>query len=154
MRTPDTPIPAQLSVTAWVDPVVDSLGFPPHHPYSELVWTSTLGPSAVLSWRRLAGMLLQEPEGFTLDIGEFAQALGLGGIGHHAPVNRTLRRLAIFGMARFVDDSTYAVRRHIPPLSTSQLRRLNPQLQRLHGALLHCHDTERLERQAQLRRGA
>ncbi len=155
MSSANTPIPAQLTVVAWVDPVVDALGFPPHAAYSELVWTSVLGPSAVLAWRRAAGMLLQEPDGYTLDVVEFAQALGLGtGVGTHAPVCRTLRRLAAFGMARFVDDSTYAVRRHIPPLSTSQLRRLSPQLHRLHSALLARHDTERLERRAELRRGA
>ncbi len=35
MRTDDIHIPAQLAMVAWVDPVVDALGFPPDHPYSE-----------------------------------------------------------------------------------------------------------------------
>ena len=155
MRT-DTPIPAQLVIEAWPDPVIDALGFVPHDPYSELVWTPALGPSAVLAWRRLAGRLIHHPDGFTLDVAELAHALGLGaGIAHNAPVCRTLRRLAVFGLARFVDDSTYAVRRRIPPASSSQLRRLSPELQRIHTALLSRHDAERLTATANaLRKGA
>jgi hypothetical protein len=143
MRT-DTSIPAQLAVVAWLDPVVDALGFVPHDPYSEVVWTPSLGPSAVLAWRRLAGRLIHHPDGFTLDVAELAHALGLGtGIGHNAPICRTLRRLTVFGLARFLDD-TYAVRRRIPPASSSQLRRLSPDLLRIHAALLSRHDAERL----------
>lgn len=39
MRSTDTPIPPQFTVVAWPDPVVDALGFLPHDPYSELLWT-------------------------------------------------------------------------------------------------------------------
>ena len=52
------------------------------------------------------------------------------------------------------DADTYAVRRRIPPASTSQLRRLSPELQRIHQALLARHDDERLARRPQpLRQG-
>lgn len=149
------PIPAQLSIFAWPDPVVDALGFPPHDPYSELIWTPRLGPSAVLAYRRLAGTLVHHADGFTLEVADFALALGLGaGTAHNAPVCRTLRRLASFGLARFVDDSTYAVRRRIPPASTSHLRNLTPELRRVHTALLARHDAQRLAAQPdRLRRG-
>ena len=121
-----------------------------------LVWTPTLGPSAILAWRRMAGTLIHRPDGYTLDVADFAHALGLGaGTAHHAPVCRTLRRLAVFGLARFDDADTYAVRRRIPPASTSQLRRLSPELQRIHQALLARHDDERLARRPErLRREA
>lgn len=154
MPATNTPIPAHLTVVAWSDPIVEALGFPPDHPYSELVWTSTLGPSGVLAWRQLARTVLANPEGFTLDVAQLAHSLGLGKTGGQAPVCRTLRRLAVFGMASFVDERTYAVRRCIPPLSSSQLRRLSPQLNRVHIALLDRHDNDRLARRAQLRRGA
>jgi hypothetical protein len=36
---PPTRHPAQLTVVAWPDPVVDALGFLPHDPYSELTGT-------------------------------------------------------------------------------------------------------------------
>ena len=152
-----TPIPAQLSIVARPDHIIDTLGFSPYDPYSELIWTPTLGPSAVLAYRRLAGTLMYQVDGFTLDTAEFALALGLGaGTGHNAPVCRTLRRLAAFGLARFVDDTTYAVRRRIAPASTSQLRRLSPELRRVHTALLHRHaQAQRLAAQPdRLRRGA
>ena len=151
----NTRIPAQLTVVAWPDPVVDALGFLPHDPYSELVWTPTLGPSAVLAWRRMAGTLIHRPDGYTLDIADFGQTLGLGGTGQHSTVSRTLRRLAQFGLARFQDQGTYAVRRRIPPASRSQVSRLNPELLRIHTALLARHDDARLGRQPDsLRRGA
>ena len=156
MRTPDNPIPAQLKVVAWPDPVLDALGFLPHDPYSELVATPTLGPSAVLAWRRLAGTLIHRPDGFPLEVAELAHALGLGaGTANHSPICRTLRRLVAFDLARFVDESTYAVRRRIAPASSSQLRRLSPQLRRLHTALLARHDEQRLAARAQqVRKGA
>ena len=65
------------------------------------------------------------------------------------------RRLAVFGLARFDAAGTYPVRRRIPPASTSQLRRLSPELRRIHQALLARHDTARLaSRPEPLRRGA
>ena len=153
---PNARIPAQLAVVAWPDSVIDVLGFPPHDPYSELVATPRLGPSAVLAWRRLAGTLIHRPDGYTVDVVDLAQALGLGaGMGNSAPISRTLRRLVAFDLAYFVDEGTYAVRRRIPPASTSQLRRLSPELRRLHTALLARHDAERLAgRPESLRRGA
>jgi hypothetical protein len=111
----DARIPAQLDVVPWPDSVIDVLGFPPHDPYSEFVATPRLGPSAVLAWRRLASTLIHRPDGFTVDVVDLAQALGLGaGTGRSAPISRTLRRLVAFDLACFVDESTYAVRRRIP----------------------------------------
>lgn len=68
MPSTNNPIPAQLTVVAWPDTVVDAVGFLPHDPYSELVWTPTLGPSALLAWRRMAGTLIHRPDGYTLDV--------------------------------------------------------------------------------------
>lgn len=156
-QPPRTLLPAVLRVVPWPDPVIDRLGFPPHSPYSELVWLPTLGPASTLAYRRLAGLLQQHPEGFDLDVADFARAMGLGtGVGRDAPVSRTLRRLALFELAVFHDDSTYAVRRRIPPAPGRHLRRLSPQLQRIHIALTAGHDAERAakERDATLRRGA
>jgi len=106
-----------------------------------LVWLPTLSPASTLAYRRLAATVTQHPDGFTLAIADFAQSLGLGtGVGHNAPFCRTLRRLAAFGLARSDDANTYAVRRRIPPASSSQLRRFSPELRRIHTALLARHD--------------
>ncbi len=139
----ETSLPAHLHIVAWPDPVIDHLGFPPQSPYSEICWLPRLGPAATLAYRRLAGTLAHRPDGFDIDLVEFAQSLGLGtGTGAHAPVNRTLRRLAGFELACFVDDATYALRRRIPPLSAHQLRHLSADLQRIHHALLERHQAE------------
>ena len=39
MTSTAAPIPAHLTVVAWPDPIVEALGFPPDHPYSELTGT-------------------------------------------------------------------------------------------------------------------
>ena len=46
--------PDRLEIVGWVDPVVDAVGFPPHHPYVELLWLPILGPSTTWLYRRLA----------------------------------------------------------------------------------------------------
>ncbi len=139
----ETSLPARLHIVAWPDPVIDHLGFPPQSPYSEICWLPRLGPAATLAYRRLAGTLAHRPDGFDIDVVEFAQSLGLGtGTGAHAPVSRTLRRLACFELAMFVDDATLALRRRIPPLSARQLGHLSADLQRIHHALLQRHQGE------------
>ena len=139
----DTSLPPRLHIVAWPDPVIDHLGFPAQSPYSEICWLPRLGPAATLAYRRLAGTLAHRPDGFDIDVVEFAQSLGLGtGTGAHAPVTRTLRRLTCFELARFVDDGTYALRRRIPPLSARQLGHLSADLQRIHHALLTRHQPE------------
>jgi len=139
----DTCLPARLHIVAWPDPVIDHLGFAPQSPYSEFCWLPRLGPASTLAYRRLAGTLSHRPDGFDIDTAEFAASLGLGtGTGAHAPVTRTLRRLVSFDLAVFVDQTTYALRRRIPPLSARHLGRLSPELQRIHAALLAAHHSE------------
>ena len=139
----ETSLPARLYIVAWPDAVIDRLGFPPQSPYSEICWLPRLGPAATLAYRRLAGTLAHRPDGFDIDVVEFAQSLGLGtGTGAHAPVSRTLRRLACFELACFTDEATYALRRRIPPLSAHQLRHLSADLQRIHHALLKRHHAD------------
>ncbi len=139
----ETSLPARLYIVAWPDAVIDRLGFPPQSPYSEICWLPRLGPAATLAYRRLAGTLAHRPDGFDIDVVEFAQSLGLGtGTGAHAPVSRTLRRLACFELARFDDDATFALRRRIPPLSARQLGHLSADLQRIHHALLKRHHAD------------
>lgn len=125
-------LPTHLHVVAWPDPVIDRLGFAPQSPYTELAWTPILGPASVLAYRRIAGALQHHPDGYDFDVAELAGALGLGtGVGAHSSIARTLRRIAAFHLAVFVDDMTYAVRRRIPPLSARQVTRLSPCLARV-----------------------
>ncbi|MPY94252.1 MAG: hypothetical protein GEV08_14675 [Acidimicrobiia bacterium] len=126
---------AVVSVIAWPDPVIDRVGHDPRSAYVERYWLGVLGPSCVLLARTLADRLEAEPDGFTLDVAECAQSLGLGtGVGRHAPLSRTITRLTQFGMAQRYGRDGLALRRHFPPLSPHHLARLPAGLQRAHEA--------------------
>lgn len=137
-------IPTHLHVIAWPDSVIDRIGFAPLSIYTELAWTPILGPASVLAYRRIAGRLEHHPDGYRLDVVELAGSLGLGaGTGAHSTIARTLRRIAAFHLAVFVDDGTYAIRRRIPPLTGRQASRLNPRLARVVAGLEQRHRDDR-----------
>ena len=124
-----------MQVVPWVDPVVDTLGFDARSDYVELFWLGVIGPSTTWLMRRLAAGLDRSPEGFTLDLGETAQALGISGQGgtlggRNAPFARTLVRACQFGLAQ-PNGTRLAVRRRLPPLNARQLERLPARLQTL-----------------------
>src|SRR5439155_26112666 len=84
-------------------------GFDARSAYVETYWLAILGPSCVLLARRLVSWLEAESGGFEISPAALAGTLGVGsGVGRHAPIVRTLTRLADFGLARVTD--TYAVR--------------------------------------------
>ena len=135
----DSPVTLELPVdvmrvVAWVDPVVDALGFDPRSDYVELFWLGVIGPSTTWLMRRLAAGLDRSPEGFTLDLIETARALGIGGHGglgsRNSPFARTLVRACQFGLAQ-PNGAQLAVRRRLPPLNARQLERLPTRLQAL-----------------------
>ena len=137
----DSPVTLELPVdvmrvVAWVDPVVDALGFDPRSDYVELFWLGVIGPSTTWLMRRLAAGLDRSPEGFTLDLIETARALGIGGHGglgsRNSPFARTLVRACQFGLAQ-PNGAQLAVRRRLPPLNARQLERLPTRLQALHS---------------------
>jgi hypothetical protein len=122
-----------LTVEPWTDPVIDQLGHDPRSPYVERFWLAILGPSTVLLLRRLAEQLDDAPRGFTLDLVETAQALGVGmRAGRNSPFMRSLDRTCRFGAARFLGPGTLAVRRRLAPLSRSQVQRLPESLRAEH----------------------
>ena len=91
-------------------------------------------PSAMLFLRRVAARFEAEPEGFELDLVEWAQELGLGAKGgKHSPMWRTLDRICRFGLASR-NGSNVAFRRHLPPLTSRQIERLPTHIQRAHEA--------------------
>ena len=120
-----------LPVSALHDPH-DRCGLDARSVYVETYWLPTVGPSCVLAARRLVSWLEAEPGGFEIALGALAGSLGLGsGVGRHAPIVRTLARLADFGLARITD--TYAVRPMLPLLSARQIARLPDHLAAAHA---------------------
>jgi hypothetical protein len=134
---------ATLDINTWLvehDPLPVSelrdaggaCGFDARSVYVETYWLPILGPSCVLAARRLASWLEAEPDGFEISIVALAGSLGLGsGVGRHAPIVRTLARLADFGIARVTD--TYAARALFPLLSARHIRRLPDHLAAAHA---------------------
>ena len=138
MRSPHR----SLDVNAWLvehDPLPvrvlhdahGSCGLDARSVYVETYWLAILGPSCVLAARRLASWLEAEPDGFEISLAALASSLGLGaGLARHAPIVRTLARLAEFGLAHVGDG--YAARVMFPPLSARQIARLPDHLAAAH----------------------
>jgi hypothetical protein len=137
--TPPTAAPAaddptHFTVLPWWDPDLATSGVDPRDPYVERFWLGILGPSAVLLLRRFARGLDEHPEGFRVGIADTALALGLGrGTGRNAPINRTVNRVAGFGMLRRPDPGRIEARTHLPLLAPRQLQHLPIVQRRLHA---------------------
>jgi hypothetical protein len=134
MSTAATPAtPDHLHVEAWADPVVDRVGHDPRSAYVERFWLGVLGPSTTLLLRRLATELDAQPAGFDLDLAETSRSLGLGGNkGRHSAFLRAIDRTTTFRLARRSGRHGLQVRRHLPPLTLAQLKRLPTTVQDAH----------------------
>jgi hypothetical protein len=124
-----------LTVVTLADPLVEQMGHRVDSVYVEAYWLPVIGPASVLAARRLAAWLEASPEGeVVVDLEELGRSLGLSGqVTRNAPVVRTLRRLADFGLASY-GANRYALRLHVPPLPARYLARLPETLQLAHGA--------------------
>jgi hypothetical protein len=123
----------RIRIEPWPDPVIDERGHDPRSEYTEWFWLAVVGPSTVWLLRRIAATFDHRPDGFELEVAECAAALGLtGGAGQNATFLRTLRRAIQFHLAQRIDDHTIQVRRHLPPLTRSQVMRLPSSLRAAH----------------------
>jgi hypothetical protein len=128
-----------LPVTRWRDRVVDRVGFDPRSDYVETYWLVVLGPSCVLTARRLADWFDTCPDGFEIALDALGRTLGMSpSTARHSQLTRTLCRLIDFGMAA-IDRDTYTVRTAFPPLARRQLARLPEYLLVRHLADLNEH---------------
>lgn len=126
----------KLWISAWPDPVIDTLGHDPRSTYVETYWLGILGPSTTWLARRLVAGLEARPEGYELDLAECARCLGLGDRGgRHSPFRRAIVRLTQFELAQARGSDTLAVRRRLPPLNRHQAARLPACLAASHAAL-------------------
>lgn len=131
------PRPTSIAVRPWVDPVVDDDGFDARSRYVEMYWLSVLGPTATWLLRRLVAGLEQSPDGYDLDLGATAQAMGLSFTrGRSSPFGKALERCVMFGLAHPIDGGL-AVRRRIPPVSYRHLRRMPDAVQASHATWLN-----------------
>jgi len=120
-------------IRPWIDPVVDDDGHDPRSRYVETFWLGVLGPTATWLVRRLAAGLDRSPDGYELDLGATAQAMGLSyTAGRSSPFSKALERCVMFGLAHPIPRGL-AVRRRIPPIANRHLRRLPDEVQSAHA---------------------
>jgi len=122
-----------LIVLPWPDRDADRRGHAASGRYTELFILPVLGPTATWLLRRLVAGLDSFPDGYELDLGETAQALGLHYVpGRPGPFHKALQRVIMFGHAQAVPYGL-AVRTHLHPLTAKQLDRLPLHLRAMHA---------------------
>jgi hypothetical protein len=128
------PLLPEIVVVAWEDPIVEALGHGPGSPYIEYVWAGILGPSTVMTFRRLSRLAAAAP-GSRVDLVDLAVSLGLGeSLGRNAPIARTLARMVQFRCAQQAGE-TFAVRLALPDVPARQLPRLSWSARQAHEQL-------------------
>ncbi len=95
----------------------------PTAPYVETYWLPVLGPTCIVTARRLSWLYLAEDGPFDIDVEVLSMTLGLGARrGRNTPMVKTLQRLRSFGVAH-VNIGSYVLH-GFPHLSARHLRRL------------------------------
>jgi hypothetical protein len=121
-----------VTITPWIDPIVDRRGHDPRSTYVELFWLGTLGPTATWLLRRLVAGLDDHPDGYPLDLAATARSMGLSfNRGPASPFGRAFSRCVMFGAAH-EHASGYAVRRRLPEIARRHLLRMPEEVQIAH----------------------
>lgn len=109
--------------------------FPVHHPYVELLYTSSIGPLGIILLRRLAEIADGSGAVPTVNLA-IAAGVRTGSyeeVGGKSPIAKALRRLARFGLVDWSPDGKLVVVDAVDPLPHHQLQRLPECLQRRHA---------------------
>lgn len=127
-------LPPTLVIRPWVDPVVDTIGHDARSVYAEVFYLPVIGPTSLWLIRRLVSGLEHYPDGYELDLGETARALGLGFTsGRSGPFVKALDRCGLFGLTRPAADGL-AVRRRLAPLPRRHVERMPAHLREAHAS--------------------
>jgi hypothetical protein len=122
-----------VTITPWIDPVVDGNGHDPRSGYVERFWLGTLGPTATWLIRRLVAGLDDQPDGYRVDLSLVARSMGLSFVSSTGgPFGRALGRCVMFGIAHQHSEG-YAVRRRLPEIARRHLARLPEIVQAEHA---------------------
>ena len=99
------------------------------------LWLPVIGPSATWMLRRLSRWALACPDGLKVVLPELSESLGLGwSSGANSSLQRSMRRLIMFGLARWSD--AFDVATTVPAVSERQLARMSPGLVRAHDRMI------------------
>jgi hypothetical protein len=132
-------LPAELTVVAYPDAVVEAHGFGPDHPYIEAAVVPVVGPSATLMWKRLGRLVIESaPRPVTLDTADLLACLGLStGLARNGTGARTVARMVCFDLARRAgrDGTILAVRQALAAHNEIRARRLPGTARRYHDQI-------------------
>ncbi|WP_420638552.1 hypothetical protein [Candidatus Poriferisocius sp.] len=132
MATPFTH--GSLWIEPWRDLITEEHGYDPRSRYVEQFWLGVVGPTAAWLLRFVAQEFDNSPDGFELAMTPVSLQLGISPKpGARGGLERALHRLVMFRLAA-EGHAGYAIRRRLPPLNSSQLRRLPEHLQRAHSS--------------------
>lgn len=131
-QIPRAPLPQTIRVQRWADPIVEESGYPLNAAYVETFWLPVLGPTALWTARRLAGMVATR-SAVEVDVERLAMAVGVGtnrGADDIMPL--TIRRLVGFGVMQGHREF-YEVRTHLSELPSRRVERLPEFLREEHA---------------------
>ena len=136
MSTAETIVfPVEVTVIPLIVERPSALVFPVQHQYVEMLWLPVIGPSATWMLRRLGVWAMACPQGTPVALPELSEAIGLGGSsGSGSSVQRTMRRLVMFGLARWNGVLEVAV--EVPTVPDRQLMRMSAGLVRAHDRMV------------------
>jgi len=132
-----TPPKETVAVLEWRDGA-SPLGFDASSSYVEMVWTSLLGPTAILSFRRLSIYARLSDTGSEVDVDELAQSLGVG----VKVLERSLSRLVRYGFITW-DAHTIRCRSTVGAVPSHLVGRLCGLARRYHDSFVGSHGHER-----------
>lgn len=122
-QIPRAPLPQTIRVQRWADPLVEESGYPLNAAYVETFWLPVLGPTALWTARRLAGMVAAHST-IEVDVERLALAVGVGpDLGPNDTMPLTIRRLVGFGVMQGHREF-YEVRTHLAELPLRRVERL------------------------------
>lgn len=134
-----------ITITAWIDPIVEANGHHPRSMYVERFWLPVVGPTALLSYRRISDQLAVNPHGFDLDLAELARGMGMSyRPGTNSAFANAINRLTMFGIAHNT-PAGIALRRRVPNVAYHHLRRLTDNMQQQHVEFLNAAPADTLD---------
>lgn len=143
----DAPVVGQDANVLRLTPLAPVAGitFELTHPYVEIVYLPSLGPTAVLLARSLGRLLQQHPEGVTVCALELSRELGMRASSKQAPLGgrsrlrKALDRLKNDHIVQWLDPQHLGVHTAVPALSGRALDKLPPTARRAHDRYIETY---------------
>jgi hypothetical protein len=126
-----------LAFQPWNDPHFDRWGSEPRSSYVERFWLPVLGPSSIVLARNIMAAFDSNNGGYRINSAVQAGSVGLA----PGQLRRVIERLVGFGLAKYCDPNTVALRTAWPLIGSSAIRQLPKAISQLHSDWILLTDT-------------